>query len=480
MISPKNQFGFGLKGRMRCFVVDHLGKVVKETPWYNNLLLDAGLNRLDTVYFADLFTFCCRGTGATVTREDLTANGTYSLVTNTLTRITGTRDFTINDVGRLVKPAVGSECIVTGFTSATIVSVRAVGSAVLANFTTQTIKIYYVNQTALTTGVDVHLAYGADAGDNSTTDHAGNGTRVLRRTFAFGAQSEQLETVPGTNDYSWTATTLTRTGGTRDFTTADVGKYIEMVTGGQYAQISGFTSATVVTVDRSATGTPTGDLLIYGFKDYKEFGFSNVTTTGANLNIRVFLDNGSGAADPVSVLGENPETPGHELKVQYELTITLQPQDSTAGVCPITDVANAMSADKNGDFVLEKFSLSRVDTSGETSSEDGLTLEPAFEEAKIGLSASTAALVPLAGPVRQCSFVVQNAPDAYVADSFLKAFDGRFTSTDAVGTTWRCLGLYDAADQKMPFVFKFDTNQTKASTHSLIAGFEKSWNRALT
>lgn len=170
------------QGRAKLDVIDHTGKVVRSLGWVKNLLLNTGLDNLVNCTWADLFNYCQKGTGTTVTSEDTsTGSNTYTQAAQVITRTAGSRDFTTDDVGRLVLWPDGSMCNITGYNSATSVNV----DASLTEASAVAVKIYYVNQTALTTYVSDTDSYSTNPGDNSTTDNTTAGTRTLQRVFIF-------------------------------------------------------------------------------------------------------------------------------------------------------------------------------------------------------------------------------------------------------------------------------------------------------
>jgi hypothetical protein len=471
----------GLKGRVKVSVIGADGKTVLERPWCRNLLLDQGLNNLETVVIADLFKYAAKGTGTTATKETVPGANSFTLVASTgvLTRTAGTRDFSADDVGKLIRQADSpfTEGIVTTFNSATEVILRAVGQTSLANYTAKDILIYAVDQVGLDAeSGDRTNTYGAASGDNGYADT--DEVRVYTRTFVFPAQAEDEEDIADTNTFSRSGTTVTRDAGTRDFTAADVGKYIYFDTATTLTKITALIGVTQVTVADSGTiATQTAKL--YGFTSYGEIGFSNLSAAGDNLNIRVRLEDGGGASDPVVVEGENPETPGQQLKVVYELTATLSPAASTPLNWAISDTGNDMSANKNGDYAIENIALSTISTGGDTGT-NFAGLEPATA-GEVALSSSSAALVAFAGPYRGAGavFVAMEA-EGYTADSFTQLYSGVFGLNDAIATNWRSAGIYDSDSDLFALTFVFDAAQTKDADHTLTLRFSKTWNRDLS
>lgn len=486
MTSIKSKMG--LKGQVLAEVIDHTGKVVKSRHWQPNLILDQGLNTLATEFLCDLFKYAVAGTGvpggdATATKEVVPGANSFTLSGGTITRTAGTRNFTADDVGKLVRSDDNKECIIAAYTDATHVDVRQVGKLGLTNFTARDITLYSVHQTGMDAEIWRTNTYSSVSGENSTTTGTGGTAdeRTFKRTFIFDPEPEQKEVVTGTYGWPLSSSTITRASGARAFTTADVGKYIEFQTSGQFAKITGYTSATVVTVDRQPDTAEVAQAInVYGFRTYKEIGFSHSETAANNLNIRVRLEDNGGTVQPVLVLGENPETPGQQLKITYQLLLTASPSAvSGTVVANITDTGNVMSSNKNGKYVLESYATSQVASSGETDA-SYINLEPSYA-GRIALSPSTTALAAFGNTDRSDGVsAVDGELDDYEEDSFTRLVVGTFSLNDAVASNWRSMGLYDGDSENFVFTFLFNANQIKDGEHSLTLRFRKSWNRDLS
>lgn len=457
-----------LSGRVTVSVIG--GKTVSS----KNLILNTGLNAIATTAIADIFKWCARGTGATANKEAVVGSAyTLSASLSTLTRASGTRDFTAADVGKLVVNQDGKQSQITALdltTPLTKVIISESSHETLVNYTEKTISLYDIERTALDAEIDRTEQCSATLGENGYTDAAG--VRTLKRTFIFPPQPEESEAVTG--DYSWAATTVTRTTGTRDFTAADVGKYIRFASG-VFCKISSFTNATTVTVDRGAGSAVTAAIELLGWVEYGEVGFSATETDP--INIRARLEDGSGASTPVRVIGQTPETPGQQLKVTYELEVSVSPATITpAAALPITGGTSGMFSSTSATSVIEFLSLSSIESDGDTNTASAI-LEPAFAGA-MALSSVTSALIAMNGPDRSpgaASVDLENAP--YSADSFQIASSGTFGLTEAVATNWKTLGIYDPQIPRFAMTFFFASVQKKDGNHSLTIVFQKSWGR---
>lgn len=188
-VAPLGAFHTGATGRFKCFVLDAKTKrVVRSTPWQNNLILDSGLDRIATEKWRDQMQYAVAGTGNTPTKD--LANGTYSQTGTTVSRVTGTRDFISGDVGKLIKWTSGEEAKITAFTNATTVTV-GVSQTVAAG---SIVCLYRVNQTGLTAEVKRTNTYPqfTDPDDGlratETIPDAVNATVKFKRHYDFSAE----------------------------------------------------------------------------------------------------------------------------------------------------------------------------------------------------------------------------------------------------------------------------------------------------
>lgn len=475
-----------LKGFVKVDVVDHLGKIVRPGRWQKNLLLNQGLNNLSTVLMADLFAYAVKGTDTLIMFEDVANTNTYTLSGTTLTRTAGARNFVDpDDTGKLIRTTGGLECIIQTWSSSTVVQVEAVGSNPLTSFTNQNIVLYSVQATGLATEVNRTNSYSSLAGENSTID-IGN-LRTMKRTFLFPAEAGNLEVSGGIGAFvvNWTGTAMTRSSGARNFSADDEGKYIKINSSGDYAKILTFNSITSVTVDRPPSVAYTAETVtFYGFNSYSHIGFSDQATAGANLNVMVRLEaTPGGTASPVLALGENPETPGQQVKVTYSFAVTFGPNTiTTEAGSSFTDPSHVMGSAKSGHSVLEAIASSSVGDDGVTLT-DSSSLEPSVG-GFVALATSAAALVAVAPssnpPDRSTgSAYTELTPDVYIADSFENTYTGTFDITNGNGT-WHSFGIYDPSAQAFLFTYLFANPQTKPGTHQFTLRFAKTWNRDLS
>ena len=154
------------------------------SPWKRNLILDQGLNKIGNgTKWASVFSQAAVGTGTPVLRRDSGAV-TFTQAGNTLTASAGF--FVSGDVGKLFKwgtGTAGAEMYITGFTSATVVTVSVsatVGAPAVGT-------IWSVNLTGLVAEHARSGTYTQAGGDNGSSFAVD--TWSLWRTFIFAAEA---------------------------------------------------------------------------------------------------------------------------------------------------------------------------------------------------------------------------------------------------------------------------------------------------
>lgn len=534
----------GLTGRVTVQVIN--GGQVVSTHTQRNLWLDQGLNNLAAFPLCQLFEVAVKGTGTTATSEDLTGTAnTYSIAngSSAMTRTAGSRDFTVNDVGRLIRFTDNREFLINGYTSATQVSVSPSASSAVTNLKA---KLYYVGQVGLDEEIGRTNSYSQVAGENGTTTAAA--TRTFKRTFVFDGEDTVSENIPSVNTYSQTGDTVTRVNGSRDFTSDDVGKTLQFLASGNSGQIVSVDAVDAVTVSNTADNPEgniklTGDSGLYenvsgtysrsadtitrvsGTRDFTaddigkivHFNSANVEATitavtdASNATVDVsgtlavqtirlygFQDYSEFGFSHLEDSGDNLNirsvlsSPARayrstllrasdQLKVTYECQLTVSPATSIAGnLTPVSnDPGNQMSGNKSGTYTIETFATSTVQATGETDT-SLIDLEPSYE-GFAALSTTSDALAPLSSKTRTGNTVsVAMVGDTYTQGMFTRLFTATFGLNDAIGDLWRSLMIFDPDSSLAIFTFLFAVNQKKDGSHVLTVRFRKNWGRDLS
>jgi hypothetical protein len=165
----------GLSNRVKAQVIEN-GRVVFETPWAANLILDQGMDRFAIDNLVNLFTHCAVGTGNTPTEDD---SGVITVTTSGTTATASAPIFAAGDVGKLLRCVTGEKAKITGFTSTTVVTLAsALGVAV-----GQVFKMYRVTQTGLTSESRRSNTYLTGSGNCGST--LAGSALTHRRTYDF-------------------------------------------------------------------------------------------------------------------------------------------------------------------------------------------------------------------------------------------------------------------------------------------------------
>jgi len=540
-----NKLSFGIKGRVIVSVIRD-GKVVRGPVETKNLWLDQGLNNMSTHPICELFEVAAKGIGTDPTTEDLTATAnTYSIPngSTTITRTAGTRNFTSDDISKLILFTNGKQFRISGITSTTVASVSAPASPAITNLKMTLYSVQFLSVTEKGSRAD---EYSSVAGENSTT--TASNVRTFRRAFIFPVEDTMTEKVGG-GTFSQAGTTVSRVSGTnRDFTVDDIGKTLTFVANGNTGIITAIIDVDSFTLDVSQTvpedkivltltdsqiETVSGSYSRAGSVVTRTSGARNFTAGDIGSTIHFTNDNveaeitaftdathvtvdvaGTIAAQDIVIYGHTdyteigfshsdesgpnvnirvllasavraaistPFRASDQLKVTYECVLTVEPHTSTAANLNsiINDPANQMSGNKNGDYVIETFATSTVATDGTTNL--SLTdLEP-YYDGFAGWSLDSTALVPLVGTIRQNSLAtVPMVGEANFDFTFSRIFTGLFGLNDAVNNNWRSLMIVDPESKLAIFTFLFDVVQHKDGEHTFTIVFRKTWDRDFT
>ena len=178
---------YGISNRCKCQVIDSATKrVVRETRWTPNLILDQGLNNWGsgTIFLATLATACAVGTGTTPVVRDST--GTAQITTAGTAVSADNPYFEAGDVGRLLKLDSGGEAYITAFTDTQNVTV---GTSLGATGP-QDAAVWYVNQTGLATETKRTTTYLTGSGNCGTSDVSN--VRTFKLTYDFSSEAAPI------------------------------------------------------------------------------------------------------------------------------------------------------------------------------------------------------------------------------------------------------------------------------------------------
>jgi len=165
----------GLANRFKAQVLEN-GKVVRETDFAPNLILENGMNGLPTKLICDLFKYCAIGSDATPTFD---SSGGITATASGTTVTAGTAIFSPSHVGELLVFDQTHKAVITGYTDTTHVTI---GTALTVS-TPTVFTMYRINQTGLVAEVKRTNNYLTGSGNCGTTYTSG--TYTHQRTFDF-------------------------------------------------------------------------------------------------------------------------------------------------------------------------------------------------------------------------------------------------------------------------------------------------------
>lgn len=384
-----------------------LCRVVHETPWQHNLVLDQGLDQLCSTYaILDAFAYVAAGTDGTATEAAASSNLSQ---TGTTVSAASPGTFDAGMVGKLIAwdaDPDGTKTYITSYTNDQEVEVdvsQSVGAAAAT--------IYNTDQTGLFSergAANSALPYRSNTylnGSCGTVHSATTATYVFTRTYDLSAQ-------------------------------------------------------TVGVV-------------------YREIGFAGTGTVASNLFSRIRLS------------GDVTVNAGQQLRVVYELTLTIAPISSTAATPTITGWG-ALTG--NGSL-----SAACVNTVGSDGLSDNATAgdhispsvyysnSPSLWYSRVWTSedATAPASYEAATVDRSATAKYDDVNfEAYSAGNFYRDIYGIWTPSDGAWTV-RSMGFgltrtgLNAASTGTVYAYVMSGDQSKANTHSLKIVFRRSVNRLL-
>jgi hypothetical protein len=153
------------------------------SQWRNNLIQDAGLDKMASTAYCDCFSTCLFGNNVSpVAVQRNSGVVTFTQASNVITASGGF--FVAQDVGRLFKWGAGSagtEAYITAYSSATQVTVAASPDVAVGEVGT----VWYVKTPQLSTLLQSTSTYGSTGGDNGTS--VVGSTITMKRTYTGSA-----------------------------------------------------------------------------------------------------------------------------------------------------------------------------------------------------------------------------------------------------------------------------------------------------
>lgn len=215
-----------------------------------------------------------------------------------------------------------------------------------------------------------------------------------------------------------------------------------------------------------------------GAVTYEEVGFSNASGSGANLFSRIKLTAGV------------PLVAGQQLRVIYELDVTVSPTVSTPITASIANWPVAPATTTEGDEICPLLLCSCPDTDGIRDStlrvvhgvnSDAFSSEPGIstnDRCGIGITATLVAF-PSTDSVNQSIGAKGLTLVSYTTNNFFRDKTVTFAVGEANSTSIRSFGVYDISSNRMAHQLVFDEDQTKDSSHTLTLNWRITVGRTL-
>lgn len=462
----------GLGNRVKAQVIEN-GKVVHETDWTPNLILDAGMDRLPTTKICDLFLYCVVGTGNTPTEDD---SGATTATTSGATCTASGAFFAAGDVGKLLRFDTGEKAMITAFTSSTVVTLGAT-----LGVTAQLFTMYRVAQTGLATEAKRSATYLTGSGNSETT--RSTATFTHRRTYDFTAE------VSNTN-YSEVGFSVVATVASNLNTRAlFAGGAVTVLIGQQLRVIYDFqvtvSPVTATNVEPTITGWPS---------------LSQAVTADSTTDLITLTSHGFSANQKVVLSGS--VAPGG---LAFATTYFVVTNNANSFKLAATSGGSAIDITSNGTSVtlvtstqaqsqMTKIGLTGINSStGATQHQDSngggnnFCNEPIATSVGMNIGSESTALPtwPDASDVT-ITTVTSGAKSSltlttYVNGNFFAIRSATYSTTEANSSIIRTLNLtVGNFGARAGLTLRFNTLQEKTNTHTLTINWKWTWDRVFT
>lgn len=461
--------GIGLGNRVKAQVLEN-GKVIRETEWQPNLILDAGMDRLPTTKICDLFLYCVVGTGNTPTEDD---SGAVTATTSGTTCTASGSFFAAGDVGKLLRFDTGEKAMITGYTSATQVTLAS-----SLGVTAQLFTMYRVAQTGLATESKRSNTYLTGSGNTETT--RSGATYTHRRTYDFTAEVGNVNYAEV--GFSHSATVASNLNSRALFT----GGAVTVLTGQQLRVIYDFQ----VTV--SPTTATNSEPTITGWPSLSQ------SVTADSSTDKITLASHGFAANQKVVLSGSVAPGGLSFGTTYYVvtdTSSTFKLAATSGGAAIDITSNGTSVtlvtSTEGQSQLTKHGLSKINTStgattfqDTTGGGDNYCNEPVATSVGMVVGSESTALPTWPDASDVAITAVSSGSKSsltlttYVNGNFYVERYATYATTEANSSVIRTLSLtVGSFATRAGLVFRFNTLQEKTNTHTLTITWRWTWDR---
>lgn len=446
------------EGRYKVQVVNSRTKeVVVDRPWAKNLILNQGLDGIALRTWAGSFEYCVAGTGNTPTQLDSGA----TTATQSTTTVTSSANFFANtDIGSLIRWDSGTLAVITGYTSATQVTVSNSATVSAGEFT-----LYRIDQTGLFTEIQRSNGYLAGAG-NCGTSYVAN-TVKMKRTYEFDTQVSSV-------NYAELGFSWSHDSGQNCFSRVLIeGGAVTVQTDFQLRVIYELSVTITPNTPTSRTAAITGWLNRVASVTTNNAGSGGTpgTYTGS-----VSGGNGSAFAFTYTIGGGGSITAITITNPGYGYTVAPSLSFPSGSITGASATAN-LNAWTQGSECIQAYGLAQVDTSGGTSA--GASSNEPSNPGYTNLSEDAAALQTF-GTADSRSVLVQKANTlaTYTQGSHLIDKTTTFGVLEGNSDAIRAMSLAGGiGSDGVSFTYLFTNPQTKLDTHRLSLTWRHTWGR---
>ena len=465
--------GQGIANRFKAQVIErrlgHLdcGKVIFETDWAPNLILENGMTALATNVLTSLFTYCAIGSDSTPTEQ---TSGAITATTSGTACTSNTAFFDSGMVGQLIYfPGTGQSATITVFTDNQNVTLNAtlgISSGLIFD-------IFAINQTGLGTEIKRTNNYLTGSGNCGTTYSGGVYTH--QRTYDFPIEvGTVVYNEVGFSAASGAGANLNMRG---IFSTAPI-----TVVAGQQLRVIYFVLVTVTPISpRSRTVPISGwPALEYPVAASSSTNLITLVGYGFPLNTQIVFD---GTLNPGGItFGTTYYVIPNDANTFY---ISTTPSGGHVTITSDgTDVFLVTNTSGNEQLSGDQFSAVGTDgstTNGGASGTAHAIGEPSTPK-NMAIDTNNGALatygttqVAVTPPT---GGTISLAQASYVSGSYVSTWSATFTAENGNSSSiWR-LCTYDTASLSfLGLIYLFNFPQEKSNLYTLTITWQYSWNR---
>lgn len=305
------------------------------------------------------------------------------------------------------------------------------------------------------------------------TANSAVGDMIKMTTGASSGTEVRITAVTDADTVEYTPSGTISSGEFIVYRTSQVGLSVEVKRNNAWNDAAGYLDNTYVSNTQIMLRTYEFSAEV-GSVTYEEIGISSSGSAGNNLFSRIKLVTG------VSLIATQ------QLRVSYELTITMEPDTLTAKTFNITGWPVAPATDTDGD---ERWQLRGLATVGASGNSGDFTQSPSPHSPMEPTGSGRIFISPVStAPAAFGSSSDYSAGStskafsltSYTALNFFRDKTVTFTVLEAVGTTFRSMGICQIGGATSAcFACVFDQAQTKANTHTLTLTFRFTVGRVL-